>query len=51
MAKRSQVVDEDSPHHTKKDKVPLRFVTAASLFDGHDAAINVMRRMIQSSSP
>ncbi len=48
MAKRSQVVDEDSPHHTKKDKVPLRFVTAASLFDGHDAAINVMRRMIQS---
>ena len=27
---------------------PLRFVTAASLFDGHDAAINVMRRMIQA---
>ncbi|MGR8920438.1 MAG: methylmalonyl-CoA mutase family protein [Gammaproteobacteria bacterium] len=27
--------------------VPLRFVTAASLFDGHDAAINVMRRLIQ----
>nr|MCU0754191.1 hypothetical protein [Xanthomonadales bacterium] len=27
---------------------PLRFVTAASLFDGHDAAINVMRRLIQS---
>lgn len=26
---------------------PLRFVTAASLFDGHDAAINVMRRLIQ----
>ena len=26
----------------------LRFVTAASLFDGHDAAINVMRRLIQS---
>ena len=47
MAKRSQVVDEDSPNQTNKDKVPLRFVTAASLFDGHDAAINVMRRMIQ----
>jgi methylmalonyl-CoA mutase len=27
---------------------PLRFVTAASLFDGHDAAINIMRRLIQS---
>ena len=29
--------------------VPLRFVTAASLFDGHDAAINVMRRLIQGT--
>jgi len=28
---------------------PLRFVTAASLFDGHDAAINVMRRLIQGA--
>ncbi|MFI4979668.1 MAG: methylmalonyl-CoA mutase family protein [Nevskiales bacterium] len=27
---------------------PLRFITAASLFDGHDAAINVMRRLIQA---
>ncbi len=26
----------------------LRFVTAASLFDGHDAAINIMRRILQS---
>ncbi len=26
-----------------------RFVTAASLFDGHDAAINIMRRMLQAS--
>ena len=31
-----------------EDNSPLRFVTAASLFDGHDAAINVMRRMIQA---
>jgi methylmalonyl-CoA mutase len=30
------------------EATPLRFVTAASLFDGHDAAINVMRRLIQS---
>ncbi|MEJ1095096.1 MULTISPECIES: methylmalonyl-CoA mutase family protein [unclassified Pseudoxanthomonas] len=29
------------------DTTPLRFVTAASLFDGHDAAINIMRRLIQ----
>jgi len=28
---------------------PVRFVTAASLFDGHDAAINVMRRILQAS--
>lgn len=27
----------------------IRFVTAASLFDGHDAAINIMRRILQSS--
>ncbi|MCI2245427.1 methylmalonyl-CoA mutase family protein [Xanthomonas sp. PPL568] len=30
------------------DASPLRFVTAASLFDGHDAAINIMRRLIQA---
>ena len=24
----------------------VRFVTAASLFDGHDAAINIMRRIL-----
>ena len=29
-------------------EAPLRFVTAASLFDGHDAAINIMRRLIQA---
>ena len=28
---------------------PVRFVTAASLFDGHDAAINIMRRILQDS--
>ncbi len=28
---------------------PVRVVTAASLFDGHDAAINVMRRILQST--
>jgi methylmalonyl-CoA mutase len=27
---------------------PVRFVTAAALFDGHDAAINIMRRILQA---
>ena len=27
----------------------IRFVTAASLFDGHDASINIMRRILQSN--
>ncbi|MEV0494689.1 fused isobutyryl-CoA mutase/GTPase IcmF [Streptomyces atratus] len=31
-----------------RPKHPLRFVTASSLFDGHDASINVMRRILQS---
>ena len=32
-----------------KPKNKIRVVTAASLFDGHDAAINIMRRIIQAS--
>lgn len=32
-----------------KPRNPIRFVTAASLFDGHDAAINIMRRILQQS--
>ncbi|HCD51896.1 MAG TPA: methylmalonyl-CoA mutase [Balneolaceae bacterium] len=32
-----------------KAKHKIRFVTAASLFDGHDASINIMRRILQSS--
>ena len=35
------------PHYRSKHQI--RVVTAASLFDGHDAAINVMRRILQSS--
>ncbi|WP_041245316.1 fused isobutyryl-CoA mutase/GTPase IcmF [Geotalea uraniireducens] len=33
--------------YTSKNKI--RFVTATSLFDGHDAATNIIRRMLQSS--
>jgi len=32
-----------------KPKHKVRFVTAASLFDGHDASINIMRRILQAS--
>ena len=38
-------VGEKSPARTRS---PLRFVSAASLFDGHDAAINLIRRLLQS---
>ncbi|TQE23020.1 methylmalonyl-CoA mutase [Streptomyces ipomoeae] len=31
-----------------RPKHPVRFVTASSLFDGHDASINIMRRILQS---
>ncbi|MBU3010634.1 methylmalonyl-CoA mutase family protein [Polaribacter vadi] len=34
---------------TYKPNHKIRIVTAASLFDGHDAAINIMRRIIQST--
>ncbi|MBJ6979452.1 methylmalonyl-CoA mutase family protein [Luteimonas sp. MC1895] len=37
-----------TPVATRAEATPLRFVTAASLFDGHDAAINIMRRLIQA---
>ncbi len=35
-----------APYQTKNQ---VRIVTAASLFDGHDASINVMRRILQST--
>ncbi len=38
---------EQIPIYKPKNKI--RIVTAASLFDGHDAAINIMRRIIQAT--
>jgi len=38
-----------APFQPYKPQNTIRIVTAASLFDGHDAAINVMRRIIQST--
>lgn len=37
---------ETTPYHPQH---AVRFVTASSLFDGHDASINIMRRILQSS--
>ena len=42
-------VAEQIPTQTPAPNVPIRFVTAASLFDGHDASINIMRRILQAS--
>jgi methylmalonyl-CoA mutase len=39
-------VSQNLTAHTPANKV--RFVTAASLFDGHDASINIMRRILMS---
>src|SRR5476649_2284715 len=41
----------DSSRHPQvyKPAHKVRFVTAASLFDGHDASINIMRRILQAS--
>jgi isobutyryl-CoA mutase len=39
----------DTKNLVYRPKNKVRFVTAASLFDGHDAAINIMRRIIQGS--
>ena len=33
----------------KETSAQIRVVSAASLFDGHDAAINIMRRVLQSN--
>ncbi len=38
---------QDARQDTRHDP-PVRFITAASLFDGHDAAINIVRRILQS---
>ncbi|PIF33565.1 methylmalonyl-CoA mutase [Flavobacterium sp. 9] len=39
-------MEQQKPYNPKNK---VRIVTAASLFDGHDAAINIMRRIIQST--
>jgi isobutyryl-CoA mutase len=41
--------DASRPPLVYKPLHKVRFVTAASLFDGHDASINIMRRILQAS--
>ena len=55
-ARKSRAKGRSSPANSAKSGVKryvprrtLRFVTATSLFDGHDASINVMRRILQAS--
>lgn len=45
---KTQKIDIRSTSEQSSQVAPLRFVTAASLFDGHDASINIMRRILQS---
>ena len=50
--KSSQAVSSNTQsisHAQTPDSLKIRFVTAASLFDGHDASINIMRRILQAS--
>jgi len=41
--------DLTTPVSASGSLYPVRFVSAASLFDGHDASINIMRRILQAS--
>src|SRR5499427_4054613 len=44
------MTDLSASRHTEyRTKNKVRFVTAASLFDGHDASINIVRRILQAS--
>ncbi len=47
QSKSSGSPDQNGEVYASQNKI--RIVTAASLFDGHDAAINVMRRILQAS--
>ncbi len=44
----SQTLSADAPETGYRPQHKVRFVTAASLFDGHDASINIMRRILQA---
>ncbi|HEV8631333.1 MAG TPA: methylmalonyl-CoA mutase family protein [Thermoanaerobaculia bacterium] len=47
----AQAVAIEKPRQAEpyRPRHPVRLITAAALFDGHDAAINIMRRLLQAS--
>lgn len=47
MSKNHEIKEFDIKKDIYQPQNAIRVVTAASLFDGHDVAINIMRRMIQ----
>jgi len=49
MSTTEHVMSDPSKIEKYSAKNHVRFITAASLFDGHDAAINIMRRILQST--
>lgn len=49
MATPAKMVSRSLITEKYKAQNHVRFITAASLFDGHDAAINIMRRILQST--
>src|ERR1700754_3397950 len=48
LASLSLILRPDKSYMSYQLQNNVRIVTAASLFDGHDAAINIMRRILQS---
>lgn len=49
VVKEKKSTAENNQPSIYQPKHKIRFVTATSLFDGHDASINIMRRILQSS--
>ena len=48
MASRADSGEPDSIIRAPGGKMPIRVITAAAIFDGHDAAIGIFRRILQS---
>ena len=48
VASRADSGELDSVIRATGGKMPIRVITAAAIFDGHDAAIGIFRRILQS---
>lgn len=49
MATPAKMINSNPVSEKYQSQNHVRFITAASLFDGHDVAINIMRRILQST--